>query len=384
MSKQNQTAVQIRQAEKQKTLSTAQKKFNNLIKKIAKEKERLQAWQALKPNFQKKLFEEYQPLVQTFVDLQTVLVKRLDAFHSRRSFTPSQQSKISYVICDSCLMLLNHTNTDDLKAIYEKHSGVEFDDDSEELNDMVADLMKDIIEEQFGDLGDDFDYADPEAVAQRVAEKMQNAEETKSLHRSKAKKPTKSQIAQQERRNAAQKAEQENISQSIKTIYRQLITAAHPDRETDPEERDRKTIIMQQVNTAYEKKDLLKLLALQLELEQIDQNHINEIAEDRLKAYNKILQGQLEQLRIEIEQEELPFRMSVSMFQYETINPEKVVRHLNADIQDMTQNIVQLEKELKFLTTVKNVKVWLKDCTMPEDIVMSESLFDDMDDFDYR
>ncbi|MDR4517697.1 MAG: molecular chaperone DnaJ [Nitrosomonas sp.] len=384
MSTQNQTAVQIRQAAKQKTLSTAQKKFNSLIRKIEKEKERLQGWQALKPDFQKKLFEEYQPLVQTFVDLQTALVKRLDEFHNRRGFTPPQQNKISYAICELCLILLNHSNADDVKAIYEKHSCIEFDDESEELNDMMSDLMKDIIEEQFGDLGDDFDYTDPQAVAQRVAKKLQDNEETKSLHRNKTKQQSKRQAAQEECRTAAQKAEQKNISQSIKTIYRQLITAAHPDRETDPVERDRKTVIMQQVNAAYEKKDLLKLLALQLELEQIDQNHINEIAEDRLKSYNKILQGQLEQLRIEVEQEELPFRMSASLLQYETINPEKVVRHLNADIQEMTQNIAQLEKELKFLTTVKNVKVWLKDCGLPEDVVLSGSLFDDMDDFDFR
>lgn len=384
MTIQNKSAVQIRRAAKQKTLTTAQKRFNNLIKKIEKEKERLQAWQALKPSFQKKLFEEYQPLVQTFMDLQTALVKRLDEFHNRRSFTQSQQNKISYAICELCLILLSHSDANDIKAIYEKHSHIELDDESEELDDMVADLMRDIIEENFGDLGDDFDYSNPEAVAQRVAEKLQDAEETKSLHGSKTKRQSKRQAAQEERRIAAQKAEQKNISQSIKTIYRQLTTAAHPDRETDPEERDRKTAIMQQVNAAYEKKDLLKLLALQLELEQIDQNHINEIAEDRLKSYNKILQGQLEQLQLEVEQEELPFRMSVSMLQYKTINPEKVVRRLNTDIQEMKQSIAQLEKELKFLTTVKNVKAWLKNCELPGNTFISESLFDDMDDFDFR
>jgi hypothetical protein len=46
---------------------------------------------------------------------------------------------------------------------------------------------------------------------------------------------------------------------------------AHPDREPDPHERERKTALMQRANHAYGKNDLLKLLELQLELEHIDQ-----------------------------------------------------------------------------------------------------------------
>ncbi len=44
----------------------------------------------------------------------------------------------------------------------------------------------------------------------------------------------------------------------------------HPDREPDEAERVRKTELMQRVNEAYSKKDLLQLVALQLEIEQID------------------------------------------------------------------------------------------------------------------
>ncbi|HBV20304.1 MAG TPA: molecular chaperone DnaJ [Nitrosomonas sp.] len=385
MSKSINAAVQIQQATKQKKLSTAQKKFNNLIKKIDKEKKRLQEWQTLTPDFQKKLLDEYQPLLRKLMNLQAALVRRLDEFHNRRSFTQTQNNKISHVICELCTGLIDHSDADDLQVIYEKHSGTGYGIECDEFSDLMGDMMKEMFEDQLGiDLGDDFDHTDPEAFARHVAEKMRAAKEADQPRAHKTKKQTKHQAAQEQRRIAAEKVEQENISQSIKTIYRQLSTAAHPDRETEPEERARKTEIMQRVNMAYAKKDLLKLLALQLELEQIDQNHINTIAEDRLKAYNQILESQLAQLQMEIEQAELPFRMSARISPYAAIRPNEMMHDLERDARELRQNIDRLDKELKFLTTVKNMKIWLKNGGLSEDAALPGNLFDEMDMFDLR
>ena len=373
MPKLHQAVVQIHQKADHKTLSSEQNKFNRLIKKIKKEKERLRQWQTLTPDFQEKLLKEYQPLIALTTKLQTTMVLRLDEFYNRRSLTSSERNKISYVICEICSALFTHSDPDKLKMIFKKHSGIESDAELQGPDDIMADMMKEIFEAQFGDLGDDFDHSDPQAFGQRIAEKMNESHGEPD------------QAAHEERRNAAHKAEQAQISQSIKTIYRQLSTAAHPDRETDPDERVRKTEIMKRVNAAYKNKDLLKLLALQLELEQIDQDHINTIAEDRLKAYNKILQNQLDQLQIEIEQAELPYRMSANAAPHESINPKKMFQQLDTDIRALQQSIHQLEKELAFLTTVRHMKIWLKNYGMPENTVLSDSLFDDdMDDFDFR
>jgi hypothetical protein len=43
---------------------------------------------------------------------------------------------------------------------------------------------------------------------------------------------------------------------------------------------------MQRVNRAYEAQDLLALLELQLQIEQIDESHIANAGEQRLKHYN--------------------------------------------------------------------------------------------------
>ena len=94
-------------------------------------------------------------------------------------------------------------------------------------------------------------------------------------------------------KEAHQQEEEALASKSVQEVYRKLVAALHPDREPDPDEQKRKTELMQRVNIAYGKKDLLLLLALQLEIEQIDPAHLNHIADSRLKYFNKILKEQL-------------------------------------------------------------------------------------------
>lgn len=384
MPKPNTDAVHIQQPRKKQTLSAAQKRFNSLIKKIEKEKQCLQNWLKIKPDVQQKVTTEYEPLLQTYIDLQVALVHRLDEFHDRRSLTGSQKDKISYLICQYYLSLTELQEMDHLEAIFKKHCGIEDDESTDELDEFMSDVMRGMFEEQLGiDLGDDVDFTDPEEVARHIAGKMEERE-AEQAHSQQASNQTKRQTAQEKRRLAAEKAEQEKISKSIKAIYRQLITESHPDRESDPDERVRKTEIMQRINTAYEEKNLLMLLEIQLELKQINQDDINTIAQDRLKVYNKILQNQLEQLQEEVKQVEMPFRMSANMPAHIPVNPEKIMCKLNVDIRALADEVNHLEKELKFLTTVKNMKIWLRNGGLAKDTAVPDDLFGMLDDSDIR
>ena len=60
------------------------------------------------------------------------------------------------------------------------------------------------------------------------------------------------------------------FERAVREIFRKLASALHPDRETDPGERARKTALMQRANVAYAANDLLGLLELQFEVDQID------------------------------------------------------------------------------------------------------------------
>jgi hypothetical protein len=83
----------------------------------------------------------------------------------------------------------------------------------------------------------------------------------------------------------------------------------HPDRAADADDRVYKTQLMQRVNQAYEKRNLLQLLELQLELEHIDAEHIARLDEEKLRHYNLILKEQVAELKDEIARVEAELHM---------------------------------------------------------------------------
>ena len=139
----------------------------------------------------------------------------------------------------------------------------------------------------------------------------------------------------------------------------------HPDREQDPAERDRKTELMQKVTVAYGKKDLLQLLELQLSVEQIDQNNLNNIAADRLKHYNKILENQLQELQEEVMLVEMGLKDMMGIAPYERLSPKRLVMMLNQDIRTVREEIARIQHDLRVFKDVKQFKLWLKNYQIP-------------------
>jgi len=88
---------------------------------------------------------------------------------------------------------------------------------------------------------------------------------------------------------------------SIATIYRQLARALHPDLESDAELRQRKTLLMQELTTAYRHNDLHTLLRLELEWIQRERTDLDRLTDEKLAIYNDVLKEQADDLRDEIE-----------------------------------------------------------------------------------
>lgn len=62
---------------------------------------------------------------------------------------------------------------------------------------------------------------------------------------------------------AADLAQAESAQQRLRSLFRQLASALHPDRETDPERRLVKTALMSEANAAHERRDWMALLDIQ-------------------------------------------------------------------------------------------------------------------------
>jgi len=371
--------IAIVQTSAAKELSRSQKQFNNLIKRIEEQKQALLEWQEMLPLYNQKIASEYQALWDAYNQQRVDLVYLLDRAHDDKSFTKSDKAKITHILTELAEQLILEHGKDELKVVYNKHSGDDIDAAQEEADAMAADLMKSMMGSMFGvEIGDDIDVGSPEKLREFMQQKMQEAEaecaekQRQAEEQRAPRKKTKKQLEKE----AKQRQEEQNISQSIREVYRKLAGALHPDREPDAEERERKTKLMQRVNAAYEKKNLLELLELQLEAEQIDQEHLNTIAEDRLKYLIKILKEQARELEQEVFGYQQEFNIRMNRPPMARLNPKTLMMALEMDIRSLRDDIGRLKDEIKLFKHQPSLKAFLKSYKIPR-----KRPAEDFDDF---
>lgn len=343
----------------QPRLSKGQQAFNKLIKQIEKKRVQLADWETAIPHYQQKYTSELLPLVKDLMDMQVKFLHSLDRASDHKEMKKSERGMIASLIVELAGELLGSRDDLELKAVYNKHSHSDYD--KKEAANIKG--MKAMMEDVLGvDLGDDLDMSSPEDLFRRVQAQMEEewAQHNAGRQAWEERRPKRKKSAKQLAREARQQAEEQQVSLSIREVYRKLVSALHPDRETDTQERKRKTALMQRVNEAYEKRNLLQLLKLQLELEHIDQATVNNISEDRLKHYNKILKEQLGELDQEIFHIEDGFTEQFGIDPFKEISPRTIMRDLATEIAGVQHTILDLKKDVIAFEDIKKVKAWLK------------------------
>ena len=372
-------SLQINTSKQANRLTPAQKKFNTLIGRINRQRKRLAEWQEIMPIYQEEILRTFQPLRDSYAGFQAQMVELLDSHYVNNRFSRLQKEKVSHIIKDICVELINDHGRDDLKPIANRHSDIDFDDQQEQMKAMGGDVLRAMLESEFGiDPGDvELDMDDPYGTAEKLGsileEQQRQAEEQR---------PRRKKTARQLAREQREKEEESKISQSIRAVYRQLVGALHPDRETDPEEHQRKTDLMQKVTVAYKNRNLLQLLELQLTVEQIDQNAIDSINEDRLNHFNKILQRQSLELKQEIEDVELHMKAAGGLDPFASLTPKKLMSALRKDKKQLELAIFGIQRDLRLFKDIRKVKHWLKTYELP--VELPDELFFRMFEDDLR
>ncbi|WP_423761718.1 J domain-containing protein [Burkholderia sp. NLJ2] len=365
-------AVVIAPSHETASLSKAQKTFNTLVKQIEQRRERLGAWEAVMPVFQKKFVDGLLPLEQASTALRIGLLHRLDDAFLQKGLSKAEQRTLSGLIADMARDLLDVSDDAQLKVIYNRHSASGHDSTAAADREQ----MKPEPESMPGvEPADDLDTLSPDELMERVQAELDEQFErdmadhaAREAQRAKRKKaPRQSALA------AKREAEQAESSKSIREVYRKLASVLHPDRETDPQEQERKTVLMQRVNHAYAKGNLLQLLELQLEIEQIDRRAIDGLGEDRLARYNGILEEQIRELDQEILHVETGFRRTYGIASSVKLAPDTVVRMLTRDITGMQRSNHDLTLALREFDDPEKVRDWLKDMKRRQ----ASSRFDD-------
>jgi hypothetical protein len=335
------------------TGSKLQQRFARLIKQIDQRKRRLRTWYDQRPAIHSELAAGHAALDavrRTGHDL----VCQWDRLYHHPSLGKPERKSLRALICEVASDLLCGEGFDDLKPIYNRHSRRDFDTEAAIDDAATAQMMRTVMEEMFGmDFGDADVSSTAKLHAHTEAQLHTLEQEQEQAGERRAQRKKSPRRAADEARREAEKVK---IGKVLQDVYRKLALALHPDLERDPVERARKHELMQQVNIAHEASDLLRLLELQLELEQIDPDHASEVAEDRLRHYNAILDQQLKQLNAELDDLEMPWRVELGMAQ---VSPPLLLARLQSDLADLRSEGAALRRDLESCQDATGLKAWL-------------------------
>lgn len=335
-----------------------QQRFNSLIKKVAQLKRALKAWSHALPEIH-RVVAECAHLHDDLRAAMNELVRMLDGRIADRALSAQDRALLRQIICETAAEVLHACGDDaDLKAIYNKHARSDFDAEAARDDADQAQMMRTVLEDGFGmDFGD-ADISSLEDLERATMQQL-DEREREAAHRE-ARKARRKKSARQLASDARREAETAQVGKTLQDVYRKLAILLHPDHEQDPEERARKTLLMQEVNVAYERKDLLQLLELRLRFERVDETQVNTIAEDRLAHFNTLLAEQVRQLQQELATIETPWRLELDMLGSMKLTPSLVQSAMRSDLRDLASAIAQARRDVQQLSDPRKLKAWLR------------------------
>lgn len=360
-----QNAIRITTPASSGPLSRVRKQFNALVKKLEAERAKLALWREELPKIRALADSEYQPLSAAYTAQRRKMLLALDAAYNDKTLGKKDRQSLSEMICSTALGLVQIGEDDErLKEIYNRHSGGDLDQEMDQEEQLLRAMVAGVTGVE---LAADTDFSSPaafmEAVRQQLAANALEADlETGSAGASHAAGPARP--AKPTARELRQQAEEAKLKQSVRDIFRKLASALHPDRETNTAEHARKTALMQRANVAYAANDLLGLLELQLEVAQIDQIGLDNLAEDRIKQYNRILTEQVAEIAGEIGSLEYTIAIDMGWEPGRRRTPKAMLQALRVDIAEMRAKLKHLEADLADISNIKSLKSWLRDYRM--------------------
>jgi hypothetical protein len=345
------------------SLSKEQKAFNRFTRRIARLEKDLAAFRAAATRLRQQVQTEYRPLQQAHNAQRAALVRVLDRALDTYKLSRTERSKIVALLDRGCRDLLER-GFEELQPIFDKHAPPPDAAAEAELDRQTVEAMKRLMELQYGiEFDPAADVSTPEKMQAYVQQQLAAAEAEAARQeaeaaerRARRRKSPKQQAAEEQK-----KAEEKNITQAVRTLYMDLVKHLHPDREPDEAEKIRKTGLLQRVTAAYEAGELLTLLRLQLELERIDQDHLERLADDQLRYYNQLLREQARELEQALLNEQLALQGFTGQpyyllptpgaidndYQRQKAQLEAKIRQLTADVEAFEYDVAALKAFLK-------------------------------------
>lgn len=338
-------------------MSPAQKRFNQLLGQTETLAKKIEDIRQLADAHRLVAGRTLAPLEQERNALMRQMALWLDARLKRKGLSAKQKTMASEILCDLAGALAS-TGDEAMRDLYDRHSEMTLDEEEKaDAADMKM-FMEDVLGEKIGDDNADFESLD-ELMRASMARMQQKAADEEAAHASRQSKRKKS--AAQLKSEAKTSAEFEDATGALRTIYRQLVSALHPDRESDPAEHLRKTALMKEANAAYEKRDLLGLLQLQLRAELMDASQLVGMAKEKLAALTALLKDRVKVLNDELFALEQQVMGEFDFPMFSTFSAAALRRHLKDSELNLHTEITLMKQDLAAVQDDARFKRWLRE-----------------------
>ncbi|MBX9599255.1 MAG: hypothetical protein K2X04_11870 [Burkholderiales bacterium] len=367
--------VSIKNNSEDVVLQKEQKRFNKLTADISKRRKELLELNDAVSKFKIGYVEKIVPVQNKHSELIQEMIYLADENFDSKIFTKADRKRICALLDESIGSLDEQFVNERIKDIFARRLGESFDDAVNEANNFATNMTKDFINEMFDmDIELDDDVSQEEFM-QHVKQKFMEREEQELLREEQ--KPKRKKSAKTLAKEAREKEAEKHQSQSIREVYRQLAKSLHPDRIANDEDYETKTKLMQEVNAAYDKDDLLTLLEIQLKIEQISQDNIDGVALEKLKHFNVVLKRQFDELNMELHNVSAQLRMEFSNLNlHGQLSSKKIEMQLRSQIQKMNAIVKDLQTHLEFWKVdIKMFRMYIReaiDLNQPKDDFMDE------------
>ncbi|GAB3246996.1 hypothetical protein GCM10027347_02280 [Larkinella harenae] len=341
--------IRIGDGKDQATLSKSQKEFNRLIRKIETLEKELEDYRTISAQIMHRMRTEILPLQTEFHRQRANLVRAFDRAYDSGFFKANERKKLADLILNLTFNLISEHGFDELKVIYDKYDPAGFDP----VNDDA--LTPDLLKQRYRNLFRADDDSDTHSSQKNRRDQAEpNGQQTDEPWSEPFK--TRKQLEKEARKQT----EEHNTTKAVRTVYMALVKAFHPDRERDEAEKERKTSIMHRITEAYRQNNLLALLRLQLEADQLDQQHLKALAEGQLKYYNKILKQQTQELEEQLQHLQAQLSVLSNQPPHFWTSPARLENSLKSDAQGLKRELKVLKNNLAAFQNYDVLKHFLK------------------------
>ncbi|NDP40018.1 MAG: hypothetical protein GZ093_14915 [Rhodoferax sp.] len=342
------TALQFTSA----SLSPEQQRFNKLITRTENLARKIEATRTLADAHRPHHGATLRPLEDERSALMRRMALWLDVRLQRKGLSAKQKRMTSEMICNLTAGLAM-AGDEAMQQMHDAHS-------DESLAEQEQSAMADMQAMMEGILGHPPGHAPGfeslQDMLQASMRQMQEQQQAQDEARAGHKRGGKSSARQQQSEQQAQDAQG-----ALRTIYRQLVSALHPDRESDTHERARKTALMKEVNAAYERRDLLGLLQLQVRAALTDGEMMSNLAREKVAALSVLLKDRAAVLTRELRDMEMQIRAEFGLAPSAALSAGSLKRAMIEQQQNLQVDVVMMQADLQRVQEDAAFKRWLRE-----------------------